>query len=59
VQDAEGNADDAIFDFEKAEELRLNLPLTEWNKLVESMQVLTLAGGYFDELTDAGFLPKS
>lgn len=59
VQDAEGNVDDEVFDFDKAEELRLNLPLTEWNKLVEAMQVLTLAGGYFDELTDAGFLPKS
>jgi hypothetical protein len=59
VQDAEGNVDESIFDYDKAEELRLNLAMTEWNKLVEAMQVLTLAGGYFDELTDAGFLPKS
>lgn len=59
VQDAEGNVDDSLFDFDKAEELRLNISMTEWNKLVEAMQVLTLAGGYFDELTDAGFLPKS
>jgi hypothetical protein len=59
VQDAEGNVDDSMFDFDKAEELRLNISMTEWNKLVEAMQILTLAGGYFDELTDAGFLPKS
>ena len=59
VQDAEGNVDNTVFDYDKAEELRVNLPMTEWNKLVETMQVLTLAGGYFDELTDAGFLPKS
>jgi hypothetical protein len=59
VCDSEGNVDESVFDYEKTEELRLNLPLTEWNKLVETMQILTLAGGYFDELTDAGFLPKS
>jgi hypothetical protein len=59
VRDSEGNVEEDVFDYDKAEELRVNLPLTEWNKLVESMQVLTLAGGYFDELTDAGFLPKS
>ena len=57
------NAEDAIdkedFGFEKADELRKALTAGEWAKLVAGMQKLTLAGGYFDQLTDAGFLPKS
>jgi hypothetical protein len=59
VADASGAVDESLFDFEKADELRLNLPAAEWGKLVEMMQKLTLAGGYFDQLTDAGFLPRS
>jgi hypothetical protein len=59
VSDSSGSEDSAEFDFEKAEELRRNIPAAEWGKLVEMMQKLTLAGGYFDQLTDAGFLQKS
>jgi hypothetical protein len=59
VVDASGSEDSSDFDFDKAEELRKNIPAAEWAKLVEMMQKLTLAGGYFDQLTDAGFLQKS
>ena len=59
VKDSSGSEDDSVFDFDKTEEIRRNLPPVEWGKLVEMMQKLTLAGGYFDQLTDAGFLPRS
>jgi hypothetical protein len=59
VKDFSGGEDDSVFDFDKTEEIRRNLPAAEWGKLVEMMQKLTLAGGYFDQLTDAGFLPRS
>lgn len=59
VTNSEGAVDKEAFDYEKVEELRKGLSVTEWNKLVGAMQKLTLAGGYFDQLTDAGFLQKS
>lgn len=59
VTNAEGAVDDSEFTFEKTEELRTALSPTEWAKLVGAMQKLTLAGGYFEQLTDAGFLQKS
>lgn len=59
VTNAEGAVDSEEFGFEKADELRKALAPSEWAKLVGGMQKLTLAGGYFDQLTDAGFLPKS
>jgi hypothetical protein len=59
VIDASGSEDDSTYDFDKTEEIRRNIPAAEWGKLVEMMQKLTLAGGYFDQLTDAGFLQKS
>jgi hypothetical protein len=59
VIDASGAEDSSPFDFEKTEELRRNIPAVEWGKLVEAMQKLTLAGGYFEQLTDAGFLQRS
>lgn len=59
IVDADGNVDESKYDFAKANDLRVNLPSAEWSKLVDVMQKLTLAGGYFDQLTDAGFLPRS
>lgn len=59
VTDSEGAVDKSEFTFEKAEQLRQTVSASEWAKLVAGMQKLTLAGGYFDQLTDAGFLPKS
>jgi hypothetical protein len=59
VTDVSGSEDATAFDFEKTEEIRKNVPAAEWGKLVEMMQKLTLAGGYFEQLTDAGFLQKS
>jgi hypothetical protein len=59
VTNAEGATDSTEFTFEKTEDLRKALSPTEWNKLVGAMQKLTLAGGYFEQLTDAGFLQKS
>jgi hypothetical protein len=59
VVDMSGSEDDSTYDFDKTEEIRRNLPAAEWGKLVEMMQKLTLAGGYFEQLTDAGFLQKS
>lgn len=59
VVDVSGSTDDSTYDFDKTEEIRRNIPAAEWGKLVEMMQKLTLAGGYFEQLTDAGFLQKS
>jgi hypothetical protein len=59
IVDPAGNEDVDKYDYTKTEELRRNLPSAEWTKLVDTMQKLTLAGGYFDQLTDAGFLPRS
>lgn len=59
VKNAEGAIDETPFDLEKTDELRQALSPTEWGKLVGAMQKLTLAGGYFDQLTDAGFLQRS
>lgn len=59
VTNAEGAVDKSGFDFDKTDDLRKALSPTEWGKLVATMQKLTLAGGYFDQLTDAGFLQRS
>ena len=59
VTNADNAVDDSEFTFEKTDELRTALSPSEWGKLVGAMQKLTLAGGYFDQLTDAGFLQKS
>jgi hypothetical protein len=59
VTNAEGAEDREAFGLEKADQLRKALSPSEWGKLVGAMQKLTLAGGYFDQLTDAGFLPRS
>jgi hypothetical protein len=59
VTDANGNADKRTFTYEDAVELRSYLPTESWAILVSTMQKLTLASGFFNGLTDAGFLPKS
>lgn len=59
VTNAEGAVDNTGFDFDKVEDLRKSIPIGEWDKIVSTMQKLTLAGGYFDQLTDAGFLQRS
>lgn len=59
VTNAQGEVDSEQFDYDTTDNLRRSLPASEWGKLVEAMQKLTLAGGYFDQLTDAGFLQKS
>jgi hypothetical protein len=59
VTDADGNIDETEFSFEEMLEIRNNLPGDSWGVLVNTMQKLTLATGYFKGLTDAGFLPKS
>jgi hypothetical protein len=59
ITTGDGETDEGPFDFDKLNEIRGFIPTAEWNKLVETMQRLTLAGGYFEQLTDAGFLQKS
>jgi hypothetical protein len=59
VTNADGETDSDVFNFDKTDDLRRNIPASEWGKLVEAMEKLTLAGGYFNQLTDAGFLQKS
>lgn len=59
VTDAEGKVDERIFTGEDAENLRSYLSSEAWEKIVATMQKLTLATGYFKGLTDAGFLQKS
>jgi hypothetical protein len=59
VTDSDGNVDEREFDFDYMLEIRNNIPAEAWGVLVNTMQKLTLATGYFKGLTDAGFLPKS
>jgi hypothetical protein len=59
VTDAEGNEDTSKFSMEDMIEIRGIIPVDSWGNLVETMQKLTLAGSYFEAVTDAGFLPKS
>lgn len=55
----DGSVDERVFTADDMLEIRETLTQDSWNVLVETMQRLTLASGYFDQLTDAGFLPKS
>lgn len=57
--DANGNVDERQYSAEEMLELRELMSADAWNSIVETMQKLTLASGYFEQLTDAGFLPKS
>jgi hypothetical protein len=59
VIDANGNVDDHVYTAEEMLDIRESIATDSWNTLVENMQKLTLASGYFEQLTDAGFLPKS
>lgn len=59
VEDADGNIDERPFTTKEVVELRWALPSESWEKLIGTMQKLTLASGYFRGLTDAGFLQKS
>jgi len=59
VTDSDGNVDEREFGFDEMLEIRNNIPAEAWGVLVNTMQKLTLATGYFKGLTDAGFLPKS
>lgn len=59
ITDANGNTDEKHYSYEEMLEVRNNLPADSWTVLVDAMQKLTLASGYFKGLTDAGFLPKS
>jgi hypothetical protein len=57
--DADGKVDEHVFTTEEMLEMRELVAADSWNVLVENMQKLTLASGYFEQLTDAGFLPRS
>jgi len=59
VTDAEGNVHEKQLNIDEMMEIRNNLPADAWSVLINTMQKLTLASGYFKGLTDAGFLPKS
>lgn len=59
VVDANGNVDERVFSQEDVAEIHRHLPSESWNILVATMQKLTLATGFFNGLTNAGFLPKS
>lgn len=59
VLDADGNVDSHQYSAEEVLELRQSLTQDSWNMIVETMQKLTLASGYFEHAMDSGFLPKS
>jgi len=59
VVNAAGAVDEHEFTLEEVNDLRWSLPTESWDKLVSTMQKLTMATGYFQGLTDAGFLQKS
>tara|TARA_R110001606_G_scaffold122244_2_gene255088 strand:+ start:744 stop:1343 length:600 start_codon:yes stop_codon:yes gene_type:complete len=59
VTNADGSVDEKHYEYEEMVEIRNHLPADSWGLLVDTMQKLTLATGYFKGMTDAGFLPKS
>jgi hypothetical protein len=59
IENAKGEMDEREFTIDDVVTLRHHLPKEVWDLLVDKMQQLTLAGAYFQGLTDAGFLPKS
>lgn len=59
VTDSDGNEDTKKFNVDEILDLRGAIPIDSWELLIDTMQKLTLAGAYFDAVTDAGFLPKS
>jgi hypothetical protein len=59
VTDASGKVDERIFTGKDIDDLRSYLSPEAWEKIVATMQKLTLATGYFKGLSDAGFLQKS
>ena len=59
VENADGEIDERLFTKEDAVELRGVLPGESWDKIVGTMQKLTLATGYFKGLSDSGFLQMS
>lgn len=59
VENANGDVDSHVFTTEEVIEIRNTVSAEAWEKIVATMQKLTLATGYFKGLTDAGFLQKS
>jgi hypothetical protein len=59
VSNAQGEVDEHLYTAEEARVLMDLLPQSEWNKLLVAMSKLSLGSMYFDQLVDAGFLPKS
>lgn len=59
VENADGEIDKRLFTKADVMELRGTLPSESWDKIVSTMQRLTLATGYFKGLSDAGFLQMS
>lgn len=57
VVSASGAVDDSKFTSKKVETLKDSLPVGEWGKLVSEVQGLAFTQSYFQEATDAGFLP--
>lgn len=59
VENANGDIDNHVFTTEEVIEIRNSIPAESWEKIMSTMQKLTLATGYFKGLTDAGFLQRS
>ncbi len=59
VENADGQIEERVFSKEDVIELRGTFTGEAWEKIVSTMQKLTLASGYFKGLSDAGFLQKS
>lgn len=59
VVNAKGEVDQRKFTAERVAHLEGLLPPSEWNKLDDKIKELSFKTATFDQLTDAGFLPKS
>lgn len=59
IENADGDVDERVFTKDDVVALRGSLTGDSWEKLVSTMQKLTLATGYFKGLSDAGFLQRS
>ena len=59
IKDAGGGVDEHLYTPDEVADLYDLLPISEWLKLSDAVGKLSFTTGYFENATDAGFLPKS
>ena len=59
IKDHAGGVDEHKYTAEEIADLHSFLPLSEWGKIMDTVSKLSFITGYFENATDAGFLPRS